>query len=343
MFSSIKDSLTSPLSPAPYSAPLLVAEIGGNHGGDLQLAAKMIEAAANAGAGAVKFQAYHTESFLSPLSPYYAELLAEELAADELASLVRYAHSLGLGAGLTVFDQEGLDFAVANKVDFLKISSGDITNYPLLHKAAQVPLPLFVSTGAATEADVRAALTPLAPARDRLTLLQCASLYPAPLSAANLAVMARWQSEGLTVGYSDHTQGLAAARMALALGAAVVEKHFTIDRELPGGDNDISALPEEFSQLAQWSQECAVLWGESEKRLLSLEEPIQKLIRRAWVARCDLAAGHALATSDLALMRPGEPKATLLGAKELADPSGLTLALPLKKGEALSNEHVNLI
>ncbi len=315
----------------PGRPALLVAEIGGNHGGDPALARRMVEAAAEAGAGAVKFQAYRTAEFISALSPYYAELATEELPFERLAELVARAHDLGLAAGLTVFDPAGLDLARECGADFLKISSGDLTNPDLLALAAEEARPLFVSTGAAEAAEVEAALEILAPARDRLALLQCAALYPAPIEAANLAVMAGWLARGLTAGYSDHVLGPAAAQMALALGAAVLEKHFTLDRALPGGDNALSATPEEFRELARWAGLCFQMRGEAVKRPHPLERPMRPIIHRALVAARDLPAGRRLTEDDLVLRRP--PNASgLLGPRDRPGLLGRVLKTGLAEG-----------
>ena len=282
----------------------LVAEIGGNHGGSAELASSMVAAAAAARVDGVKFQAYRTAHFLSRLSPYYDELAAEELSFRQLGRLVGQAHNLGLAAGLTVFDEAGLDLARDCGADFLKISSGDLTYHDLLHKSASAGLPLFLSTGAADESEVASALEAVKNNRAGLVVLQCAALYPAPPEAVNLAVMTRWRDEGLTAGYSDHTLGLAAAKLAVALKAAVVEKHFTIDRSLPGGDNAISGIPDDFRELVGWRDECQVIFGEPVKRPHAQEEAVRPIIRRAVVTGRDIAAGHILTADDLRLKRP---------------------------------------
>ena len=329
----------------PGQAALLVAEIGGNHGGDAELASHMVEAAARAGAGAVKFQAYRTHNFLSRLSPYYDELAAEELPFADLASLVKLAHTNGLAAGLTIFDEQGLRLAAECGADFIKISSGDLTNYPLLEKAVTAEQPVFISTGAADEEEVNAALKICAPARDRLVIMQCTSLYPAPPETANLAVMASWLNNGLAAGYSDHVSGLTVAWAALSLGAMVLEKHFTTDQTLPGGDNAISALPEDFTKLRAWPAEKhnaiksaaprPVWWGRAEKRPHPLELPMRPVIRRAVVAAEHLSAGQVLTKADLALRRPpagGE----FLGPKDYEKLPGRTLKRDLPAGTPLT-------
>jgi len=311
-----------------------VAEIGGNHGGDPALAASLVRAAAAAGAGGVKFQAYRASALMSRASPYFEELAAEELSFEVLTSLVGLGRDLGLVTGLTVFDEAGLDLAGAAGVDFLKISSGDLTHHRLLDQAAATGRPVFVSTGAGDETEVEAALKVLAPAR--LALLHCTSLYPAPPASANLAVMTGWLARGLTAGYSDHGLGLAAARLALALGARILEKHFTLVRSWPGGDNSLSATPEDFLGLADWAEEVCLLTGDRTKRVQAGEETIRPLIRRAVLAARALPAGTRLTLEDLALKRPPAAGPDLWGPEGLDQAVGHLLARPLAEGAPLT-------
>jgi sialic acid synthase SpsE len=289
---------------------LLVAEIGTNHGGDPSLAEAMILAAAGSGADAVKLQAYQAESFLHPESPYFDELKAEELPFEAISRLVAEARRRGLLAGLTVFGPEGLELAERCRADFVKISSGDLTYLSLLKVAAKSPRRLMLSTGASCEAEMRRALM-MAP---KAVILQCASLYPAPPEAVNLAVLDRWLSEGLEAGLSDHSLTIEASVWALRMGARVVERHFTVDRSLPGGDNAISSLPEDFRALREAAKlgpltkkerldlASRPFWGDPVKRAQPGEDPL--LIRRALVALRDLAPGERAGPPGAAWLRP---------------------------------------
>jgi sialic acid synthase SpsE len=271
---------------------------------------------------------------MSRASPYFQELAAEELAFEDLAGLTRLGRDLGLVTGLTVFDEAGLDLARAAGADFLKIASGDLNHHRLLARATASGQPVFVSTGAGDETEVEAALALLDPART--VILQCAALYPAPPGAANLAVMAGWLARGLAAGYSDHGLGPGAARLALALGARVLEKHFTLVRTLPGGDNAISATPEEFRRLADWAEEVCLLTGDRIKRVQPGEDAARPLIRRAVLAARNLSAGTRLALEDLALKRPPATGPNLLGPEGLELAIGRRLARPLAEGEPLT-------
>ena len=318
---------------------LLVAEIGGNHNGDPALAWQMVEAAAAAGAGAIKFQGYHTAELLSPQSPYYGELEAEELPLEVLADLMVRAKKLGLVAGLTVFDQASLSLA-QEVADFVKVSSGDLTHHQLLAQVLHVDLPILLSTGAATAEEVAAAQEVLAPARDRLVLLQCASLYPAPPESANLEVMVSWLNGGVAAGYSDHVLGPEAAIMALALGALVVEKHFTTSCRLPGGDNEISSEPAAFKALSHFNNLRSTLRGSSVKMPSTQEEAMRPIIRRALVAMGDFPVGHVLQKSDLALKRPAPGGVVFLESSELPWVVGRALLQKISSGETLRPEHL---
>ena len=333
----------------PDREAFIVAEIGGNHGGDPALARRMVKAAADCGAAAVKFQAYRTSEFLSPFSPYFDELAAEELAFEDLGQLVALAHDLDICAGLTIFDLDGLDLAKDCGADFIKISSGDISHNRLLSAAAQTGRPLIISTGASTRAEVRTALDYLRPAEDHLLLMQCASLYPSPPEAANLAVMRTWLDEGLAAGYSDHVLGPSAALAALRLGALAVEKHFTTSRNLPGGDNSISAEAEEIALLAAEARRVPArteaqqpqteadrtLLGSPHKYVHPLEEPVRALIRRTATAVVDLQAGRQLTWTDLALRRPPQANGRHFPPSALPHLIGRTLRKDVKAGRPL--------
>lgn len=314
---------------------LLVAEIGGNHGGDLGLASRLVRAAAKAKAGAIKFQAYRAASFMSPLSPYYRDLEAEELPYDDLASLIVQAKDYGLLAGLTAFDEDGIELARSAGADFIKISSGDITHHRLLEKAARTGKVIFLSTGASTQTEVDAAREILHPAKKRLVILQCTSLYPTSPDQVDMAVMDRWLRSGLAAGYSDHTLGTAAARLAIALGAFVLEKHFTTDKNLPGGDNAISALPYDFLDLAEWAAIQGSLRGDDVKRIQEGEREARPLIRRAVVAKRDLPEGLRLTENDLSLRRPPAAEEAL-GPDYLGHVLGRHLARAIGAGDLIT-------
>jgi N-acetylneuraminate synthase len=278
-----------------------VAEIGSNHCGNYKLAQTMVKAAAAAGIEWIKFQAYKTENFLHPQSPYFAELKREELPLDDFERLVDLAHSLNLKVGLTIFCCEGLELARKCGADFIKISSGDLTYCSLIEAASQSGLPLVLSTGASNEVEVCCALK--LTGKNLLALLQCTSLYPAPLEFLDLAVITHWLAMGRPAGFSDHSLGPAAAQCAVALGAVMVEKHVTTDRTLNGGDNFMSATLEEFRAIwaPQQIREPKLL-GSEIKAVKPGEEPDK--IRRVAVAVRNIELGENIYPSDILFLRP---------------------------------------
>jgi sialic acid synthase SpsE len=316
---------------APYilDAPdprLLVLEIGGNPCGNRDLFTRMVREAAGAGAPAVKFQAFKVKSFVHPSHPSYKELLAEESPFPLLEDMMDLAHDLGLLCGITVFGEEGLCLALEKKADFIKISSGDITYLDLIRKASQTGLPLVISTGASHEFEVKNALSviPKGPDRRRVFVLQCVSLYPAPPGSINLAVMKRWLSEGKRAGLSDHSLGVKAALAAFDLGAKMVERHFTTDRSLPGGDNAMSMVPKEARKIVSFLKseedlnqyvfplpQDSPLWGKSSKKPVQGEYP--DLIRRGALASKKLYKGNPINYEDLYFLRFGESYEPLVG------------------------------
>ncbi|MDR1395530.1 MAG: N-acetylneuraminate synthase family protein [Deltaproteobacteria bacterium] len=330
--------------------PVIVAEIGGNHGGDPGRAAELCRKAARAGAQAVKFQIYRTDLFVHPRASYYEELKREELPPDTWLRLIGLSRELGLLAGVTVFDEAGLDLALKAEADYLKISSGDLTYRALIKMAARTDRPLVLSAGAASESEVTQALS--AAGYPGPILLQCTSLYPAPRPAVNLAAVHRWQEQNRLAGLSDHSLGLEVSLAAAEMGAVMIEKHFTADRRWPGGDNAMSIMPEEMRYLAAFSQntikarpfseESQFLssqkaapdyWGRPEKTVQPAENP--RLIRRWAVAARTLAAGRNLSPEDIIFLRvplssePGlGPDQELAGLETVREiPIGSPLAL----------------
>jgi N-acetylneuraminate synthase/N,N'-diacetyllegionaminate synthase len=314
-------------------APIVVAEIGSNHGGDPKIAQAMVRQAAAGGITWIKFQAYQTESFLHPQSPYFNELKREELDFDEFRRLIDLAHRLNLKVGLTVFCKAGVALAATAGADFVKISSGDLTYLSLIASASRCGLPLVLSTGASTEAEVTCALA--ATNRNLLALLQCVSLYPAPAELLDLAVMVRWLAMGRPAGFSDHSLGPEAACAALALGAVMVEKHFTTDRSLPGGDNSMSATLEEFKAINSADRlDPAPFLGSEEKTIKPGEEP--SLIRRVAVAARNIKAGETMDEENVIFLRPPQLFEPALGAAAPLSDFKARLDIPRRKPILLS-------
>jgi N-acetylneuraminate synthase/N,N'-diacetyllegionaminate synthase len=292
----------------PGRPALVVAEIGGNHGGDPELAGVMVDAAVEAGVGAVKFQAYRTGSFLARSSAYYDELAGEELSFQVLAELARRCRKKGVLFLASVFDRDGLDFLAEIEAPAVKISSGDLTDLPLIEHAADLHVPVILSTGAAEWSEIDQALETLAQCgANQVVLLQCTSLYPCPDEDINLAAIPALQNRyPAPVGFSDHSTGVEIPLAAMALGACLVEKHFTTDQRLPGGDNEMSCLPAELETLVKGSLRVHRALGRPEKGPAPAEKKIRQAIRRSLTAGRDIKAGEVLDRNNLALKRPGD-------------------------------------
>jgi N,N'-diacetyllegionaminate synthase len=290
----------------------VIAEIGNNHEGSLERARALIEEAAAAGADAVKFQTFRTEHYVHPSdSERYARLERFRLSFEEFAELAGLARQRGVLFVSTALDLESARF-LAEAADCLKIASGDNDFLPLLDVAARSARPLIVSSGLADVEQLDRTVKFVERARgsrDGLALLQCVSSYPAPDEEVNLLAIGLFGERypGWTIGYSDHTMGLEAAPLAVAAGARIVEKHFTLDKHLSDfRDHQLSADPAELRQLVERVRMAERFGGRREKVLQPSEEPNAVPVRRSIAAGGDFPAGHRLREEDLTWLRPGD-------------------------------------
>jgi len=286
--------------------PLVVAEIGGNHDGRLDRALEMVDAAKAAGADAVKFQTYVTDRFVSRSHRSYQEFAREALSFDDFQNVARHCGDNGIAFFSTPFDEDSADFLESLDVPAFKIASGDLTHLPLIEHVARKGRPILLSTGAATWAEVDVAVKTVQDvAAAELVLLYCVAAYPAPDAEIGLHAIAALQRRyGLEVGFSDHTLGIDIALAAVAQGATVVEKHFTTNPDLPGGDNAMSITPDEMRRLVTGSKRIAAVLGDVEPRVTASERQILPAIRRSLVLRRALAAGDVLTPGDVLVVRP---------------------------------------
>ena len=310
----------------------------------------MVAAAAAAGADIVKFQAFTAAGLVARgarTAAYQAantgkgdqaSLLGDlELSRDDFAVLAEDCRRHRIGFLATAFDVEIVEALIGMGMDRIKIASGEITNTPALQRFARLGLPVLLSTGMATMDEVGVAVGTLidAGAKD-ITLLHCTSLYPAPPSALNLRAMtAMAERFGLPVGYSDHSLGDHAAVAAVALGAQVIEKHFTLDRALPGPDHKASLEPDELAAMIRKLRETAAMLGDGEKKPAPGEAETAALVRRSWHAARDIAAGTVLSAKDLVLKRPAD------GLAPNSCPAGRRLAVALRADEPIRHEHLS--
>lgn len=299
----------------------VIAEIGANHDRDWETATRLIDEAVAAGADAVKFQTYSGERIYSSKTPKFeylapitdkspAELLEEiSLPRDWQAPLAEYARERGVHFFSSPFDHEAVDELAEIGVPFLKIASFEIVDLPLIKHAAQTRIPLLISTGMATLGEIEDALEA---AHDggavAVGLMQCTSVYPAPAATANLRAMNTMQTAfGVPTGFSDHTEGIGIPIAAAALGAAFIEKHFTLDRTRVGPDHSFAVEPEELRSLVAGVREAQIALGDGRKAGPGPEESAEmfRLGRRSLVLKRALQAGTALQRDMLTVKRPG--------------------------------------
>lgn len=299
----------------------VIAEAGVNHNGDLQLAKQLVQAAARAGADAVKFQTFqaaHLVTADAPQAAYQARntgvaesqfdmLKRLELPLADFAELNRVCQAEGILFMSTAFDEDSSDYLAALGMPIFKIPSGELTNLPLLRHIACHGRPMIVSTGMATLDEVHAAVEAIrSTGNDDVTVLHCVTNYPAPPEEVNLRAMATMGAAlQVPIGYSDHTMGIEASVIAVAAGAKVIEKHFTLDCNLPGPDHKASLEPEELAEMVRSIRRVETLLGSGFKEPSEAELAVAKVVRRSVVARRLIPAGTVLDDTMLALRRPG--------------------------------------
>lgn len=325
---------------------LFIAEAGVNHNGSLELALRLVDVAADAGADVVKFQSFKAEQLATAGAHKAAYQVANtgedggqldmlrrlELRPEDHHALLARCKERGIRFMSTAFDEPSLALLATLDMPAVKIPSGDVTHAPLLLRAARLGLPLIVSTGMCELGDVEAALGVIAFAlmregmpsgradfvaayadpraraalRERVTLLHCVTQYPAPPVAVNLRAMDTLaQAFGLPVGYSDHTLGTAVAIAAVARGARVIEKHFTLDRRMPGPDHAASLEPDELRSLVRDIRIVEQALGSPIKAPAAAEFANRAVARRSVVAARPIARGESLSFDALAFKRPG--------------------------------------
>lgn len=291
---------------------LIVAEIGNNHEGNFAVASDLVRRAAECGVGAVKFQTFRTDYYVSRGdASRYARLKSFELSFSQFEGLARLARSLGLQFVSTPLDLASAEF-LEGIVDAFKIASGDNTFYPLIGRVARSGKPMIVSAGltdieqiAGTVAFVKEQWRAHGIA-GQLAVLHCVSSYPVPPEQANLlALRALAERLDCEVGYSDHTIGVEACMIAVALGARIIEKHFTLDKHYSDfRDHQLSADPPEMSQLVRRVGQVVAMLGRPEKVVQPAEAAVAPAARRSIVAATDLPRGHRLTWRDLTWIRP---------------------------------------
>lgn len=284
----------------------VIAEIGGNHSGDCSLAKRMVDAAADVGAWAVKFQTYEVEELVASNSEYYEAFSEEALSFEQFSELALYCQERKIVFLSTPFGKKSADFLETLDVPAFKIASGDLTYLPFLRHIGAKGRPVLLSTGASSWTEIDRAVQVLVAENCPFTLLHCTSSYPAKDAEINLRVIEELRRRyACSVGFSDHSLGIEIAMAAMAMGAGIIEKHFTVDRSLPGGDNDISILPNELRSLIDAGQRISIAMGNGERQLTGDEIQLQPIMRRSLVAARSMPAGYVLNREDISIVRPG--------------------------------------
>ena len=299
----------------------IIAEAGDNHNGDFNTALKLVDVAKRAGADCVKFQTFVTEEIISK----YAEMAEYqkkntgkeesqfemvkrlELSFDEFRKIKEYCDRVGIQFLSTPFDLKSVDFLNELGVPFFKIPSGEITNYPYLIKIAHTGKPVVMSTGMCEPDEILAAINVLEKnGSGEITLLHCNTEYPTPLKDVNLYAMRTMKKMfGKKVGYSDHTKGIEVPVAAVALGACVIEKHFTLDKNMPGPDHKASLEPDELGRMVKNIRNIEIALGDGVKRVSESERKNIAIARKIIVARRNIQEGEILTEENLAVKRPG--------------------------------------
>ena len=304
---------------------LVIAEAGVNHNGDLDVAKRLVNAAAEAGADLVKFQTFKAEKIASSSAKkaryqVHNEGDAEggsqldmlrrlELSESDHAVLVAHCAARGIGFFSTGFDLDSLEFLNGLGIPLFKVPSGEITNLPYLRRVASYGKDLILSTGMASMGEIEAAIDAIEASglpRNRVTVLHCTTEYPAPFEEVNLRAMNTiGRAFGVRVGYSDHTQGIEVSLAAVALGATVIEKHFTLDRRLPGPDHAASLEPDELSALVRGIRRIEMALGQHRKFLTFSEAANVAAARKSIVAARPILSGDVFSDANLTAKRPG--------------------------------------
>lgn len=298
---------------------LIIAEAGVNHNGDINIAKKLCLAAKEAGADVVKFQTWVTEKIITPnvkQADYQAEntgntqsqfdmLKALELSYDDYREIKRYCEEIGIVFASTADEPDSLDFLVDLGIPFIKIGSGEIGNIPYLRYMGSKKMPVILSTGMGSLGDVELSIKAL---RDGgatdITLLHCTTSYPCPYEDVNLKAMDTLKSAfGTVVGFSDHTEGIEMAIAAVARGAKIIEKHFTLDRSMEGPDHKASTEPDEFKTMVNAIRNVEVALGNGIKSPTAAEREISKVVLKRIVARKDIAKGQFIHEDDICVKR----------------------------------------
>jgi N,N'-diacetyllegionaminate synthase len=323
---------------------IIIAEAGVNHNGDIHVAKKLIDVAVDAGVDYVKFQTFKADSLVSKTAKkaeyqnkniddgddsQYAMLKSLELSHENHLELMSYCSERNVQFFSTAFDVEGVNYLNDLGLSFFKIPSGEITNYPYLKAVAQCGKPVIMSTGMCSEFEIKQAIDVLVKfglKKEAISILHCNTEYPTPMKDVNLkAMLAIQKTFGVPIGYSDHTLGIEVPIAAVALGATIIEKHFTLDRTLPGPDHVASLEPAELKDMVNAIRNIELaMSGDGEKKPSESETKNIAIARKSIHINKNLSKGHTITDEDIISLRPGDGISpmeweTIIGKKLNAD------------------------
>lgn len=303
---------------------LIIAEAGVNHNGSLELAKQLIDKAVEAGVDIIKFQTFKSEKLVSKAAKQaeyqqrnigkkdegqLAMLKKLELSQADHEELIAYCNEKCIRFFSTAFDMDSIDYLHSLNMGLWKIPSGEITNYPYLRKIAQYQEPVILSTGMCELADIEAALNVLLQfgvKKEQITILHCNTEYPTPFTDVNLKAMLEISEKfGVQIGYSDHTKGIEVPIAAVALGATVIEKHFTLDKNMEGPDHKASLEPDELKAMVSAIRNIEQALGSGHKTISESERKNIEIARKSIVAARPIKAGELLTEENLTVKRPG--------------------------------------
>lgn len=303
---------------------LIIAEAGVNHNGSLDLAKQLIDKAVDAGVDIIKFQTFKSEKLVSKAAKQaeyqqrnigkkdegqLAMLTKLELSQADHEELIAYCNEKGIRFFSTAFDMDSIDYLHSLNMGLWKIPSGEITNYPYLRKIAQYQEPVILSTGMCELTDIESALNVLLQfgvKKEQITILHCNTEYPTPFADVNLKAMLEiGEKFGVQIGYSDHTKGIEVPIAAVALGATVIEKHFTLDKNMEGPDHKASLEPVELKTMVSAIRNIEQALGSGHKTISESERKNIEIARKSIVAACPIKTGELLTEENLTVKRPG--------------------------------------
>ncbi len=298
---------------------IIIAEAGVNHNGKIAIAKKLIDTASKAGADYVKFQTFDVNELIlknTKTAVYqrnnlnndisqYSMLQNYQLSFQNHKTLVKYSKNRNIKFLSTAFDEKSLELLKNFNLDFIKIPSGEITNYPLLKKISKLKKKILLSTGMASMKEIKRALKVLNKKKGDIVILHCTSDYPAKLSDLNLNFLHKLKKLGYDVGYSDHSSSIITPSVAVSLGCKIIEKHFTLSKKMNGPDHKASLEPTDLKKMIKYVRQTEKILGGNDKKITISEKKTSLLVRKSLVASKDIVKGERFSYKNITAKRPG--------------------------------------